>query len=49
MSFLASTVDKSKDENLEPKYVPIVREFIDFFFLKELLGLHVEQEVSFEI
>ena len=31
MSFLALTVDKVKDENLEPKDVPIVREFIEFF------------------
>ena len=48
MGFLASAVDKSKEEGLDPVDVPVVREFVEIF-LEELLGLPLIWEISFGI
>ena len=48
VGFLASVVDKYMEEKLEPKSVPIVKEFIEVF-LEELRSLPPEREISLEI
>ena len=46
--FLASIVDKSKEEKVDLTNVPVVREFMDVFSEK-LPRLHLVREISFEI
>ena len=48
MGFLASVVDKRKEEKLDPTIIPVVKDFMAVF-LEELLGLPPEWEISFEI
>ena len=48
MGFLASAVDKSKEEGLNPADVSVVREFVEIF-PEELPGLPPVREISFEI
>ena len=48
VGFLASIVDRSKEEKINPTNVPIVREFVDIF-PEELPGLPPVREISFEI
>ena len=48
MGFLASAVDRSKEEKLDPTNVPVVKEFVEVF-PEELPGLPPMREISFEI
>ena len=46
--YLAYIMDTSKEEKLQPKDVPIVKDFIEVF-PEELPGLPPDREITFEI
>ena len=48
MGFLASVVDKIKEDKLDLTNVPVMKEFVEVF-PQELLGLPPMRKISFEI
>ena len=48
MGFLANIVDPSKEIELTPEDVPVVRDYVSVF-LKDLPGLPLDREIVFSI
>ena len=48
MGFLASIVDPSKEMELTPEYVPVVRDYVSVF-QKDLPGLPLDRKTMFSI